>query len=81
MKTDKPLAGLDDPRNDALGAWLAEERRRIEARWHDAALDRLAITSCWEGLSDEERAEDKLAGVTFDLGVSVKGKPEPLFKL
>jgi sugar lactone lactonase YvrE len=44
-------------------------------------LDRLAFTSCWEGLSDDERAEDKHAGKTFDLGISVKGKPEPLFKL
>ncbi|MDH4411673.1 MAG: SMP-30/gluconolactonase/LRE family protein [Rhizobium sp.] len=44
-------------------------------------FDRLAVTSCWEGLSDAERAEDTLAGVTFDLGVSVKGKPEPVFKL
>lgn len=44
-------------------------------------FDRLAVTSCWEGLSDEERAVDVLAGVTFDLGVTVRGKPEPLFKL
>ena len=42
LRRGPPLAGLDDPRNDALGAWLAEERRRIEARWHDAALERLA---------------------------------------
>lgn len=44
-------------------------------------FDRLAITSCWEGLSDEERENQPLAGVLFDLGVSVKGKPEPYFKL
>ena len=36
------LEGLDDPGNDALGAWLAAERQRIDARWHQAALDHLA---------------------------------------
>ncbi|MGL3606054.1 SMP-30/gluconolactonase/LRE family protein [Rhizobium sp. G187] len=45
------------------------------------ALDRLAVTSCWEGLTDEERGHEPLAGALFDLGVSVRGKPEPLFKL
>ena len=42
LRRGPPLAGLDDPRNDALGAWLAEERRRLEAHWHDAALEHLA---------------------------------------
>ena len=42
LRRGPPLAGLDDPRNDALGAWLADERRRIDARWRQAALDSLA---------------------------------------
>lgn len=36
------LTGLDDPRNDAFGAFLADERRRIDARWRQVALDGLA---------------------------------------
>lgn len=44
-------------------------------------FDRLAITSCWEGLSDAERQTDVHAGKLFELGIPVKGKPEPLFKL
>jgi predicted ATPase/DNA-binding SARP family transcriptional activator/Tfp pilus assembly protein PilF len=39
------LAGLDDPGNDALGAWLTDERRRVDARWRQAALDSLAATA------------------------------------
>lgn len=43
-------------------------------------FDRLAITSCFEGLSDDERQKQPLAGALFDLGVTVRGKPEPFFK-
>lgn len=64
-----------------IARYAAPVRRPTCPAFYGKALDRLAITSCWEGLSDQERAEDRLAGVTFDLGVSVKGKPEPLFKL
>jgi sugar lactone lactonase len=56
-------------------------RRPTCPAFYGKAFDRIAVTSCWEGLSAEERAADALAGVTFDLGVSVRGKPEPLFKL
>ena len=43
--------------------------------------DRLIVTSCWEGMSEEERKADPLAGATFELGISVRGKAEPSFKL
>jgi len=43
--------------------------------------DRLAFTSAWEHMSDEQRAQDPLNGITFDLGVSIKGTFEPAFKL
>lgn len=36
------LEGLDDTRNDALAAWLAAERERLDARWHETALLRLS---------------------------------------
>jgi DNA-binding SARP family transcriptional activator/predicted ATPase/Tfp pilus assembly protein PilF len=46
------LEGLDDPRNDVFTAWLAGERQRLDARWHEIALAHLA------GLGDAQaRAE------------------------
>lgn len=42
LRRGPPLTGLDDPRNDALSTWLGDERRRIEARWRQVALDSLA---------------------------------------
>ncbi|QLF69538.1 SMP-30/gluconolactonase/LRE family protein [Peteryoungia desertarenae] len=42
--------------------------------------DRLIVTSAWEGMSTEARHADPLAGATFELGVAVRGKPEPSFK-
>lgn len=64
-----------------IARYAAPMRRPTCPAFYGANLDRLAVTSCWEGLSDAERADDQLAGVTFDLGVSVKGKAEPRFKL
>ena len=43
--------------------------------------DRLAFTSAWEHMSDEQRAKDPLNGITFDLGVTIAGRFEPAFKL
>lgn len=56
-------------------------RRPTCPAFFGAGFDRLAVTSCWEGLTDRERAEDVHAGKLFELGVAVKGKPEPFFKL
>lgn len=64
-----------------IARYAAPMRRPTCPAFYGKNLDRLAVTSCWEGLSDAERAEDTLAGITFDLGISVKGKPEPRFKL
>jgi sugar lactone lactonase YvrE len=64
-----------------IARYAAPMRRPTCPAFYGSQFDRLAVTSCWEGLSDAERAEDKLAGVTFDLGVTVRGKPEPRFKL
>ncbi len=64
-----------------IARYAAPVRRPTCPAFYGKHLDRLAVTSCWEGLTAEERAEDSLAGVTFDLGVSVLGKPEPRFKL
>lgn len=69
------------PDGSQIARYAAPMRRPTCPAFYGNRFDRLAVTSCWEGLSDAERAEDKLAGVTFDLGVSVKGKPEPRFKL
>lgn len=64
-----------------IARYAAPMRRPTCPAFFGEGLDRLAVTSCFEGLSDEERAADPLAGATFDLGVSVKGKAEPRFKL
>jgi len=64
-----------------IARYAAPVRRPTCPAFYGKTFDRLAVTSCWEGLTDEERAKDALAGVTFDLGVSVRGKSEPRFKL
>lgn len=64
-----------------IARYAAPVRRPTCPAFYGKTFDRLAVTSCWEGLTEEERAKDALAGVTFDLGVSVRGKSEPRFKL
>lgn len=44
-------------------------------------LDRLLVTSAWAGMDAEGRVKDALAGSTFELGISVKGRAEPSFRL
>jgi sugar lactone lactonase len=44
-------------------------------------LDRMAVTTAYEGASAEERASDPQAGFLFDLGITVKGRPEPAYIL
>ncbi|QRM54488.1 SMP-30/gluconolactonase/LRE family protein [Sinorhizobium sp. BG8] len=43
--------------------------------------DRLLVTSAWQGLDDASRGEDPHAGKTFELGIAVKGRFEPQYKL
>lgn len=45
------------------------------------SADRIFVTSAWEGMTDEDRRHDPAAGQTFDLGITVRGKFEPAFKL
>jgi len=45
------LEGLDDDANPAFAEWLAAERQRFDARWHQAALQALA------GAAAEQRIE------------------------
>ncbi len=45
------------------------------------AIDRILVTSAQEHMDAEQLSREPLAGCTFDLGVSVKGRPEPDFKL
>ncbi len=40
-------------------------------------LNRLLITSAWQGMSDDQRAGDGDAGKTFVLDIAATGKPEP----
>lgn len=44
-------------------------------------LDRLLVTSAWQGMDDGARAADAQAGFTFELGMTVKGVADPLFRL
>jgi sugar lactone lactonase YvrE len=46
-----------------------------------AKADRLLVTSAWQDMDAEARAADPNAGQTFELGVSVKGRFEPIFRL
>jgi len=43
--------------------------------------DRMLVTSAWQDMDDATRAADPHAGKTFDLGISVKGRFEPSFRL
>lgn len=43
--------------------------------------DRLLVTSAWQDMDDAARASDPLAGTTFDLGITVKGRFEPDYRL
>jgi sugar lactone lactonase YvrE len=69
------------PDGSHIARYATPMRRPTCPAFFGDAFDRLAVTSCWEGLSDAERAADPIAGATFDLGVTVKGKAEPRFKL
>ncbi|MGE7371351.1 SMP-30/gluconolactonase/LRE family protein [Neorhizobium sp. NPDC001467] len=42
---------------------------------------RLLVTSAWQGLDDEARAADPQAGHLIDLGITVKGRFEPDYRL
>ena len=46
-----------------------------------AKADRLLVTSAWQGMDDRARAADPAAGKTFDLGIAVNGRAEPMFRL
>lgn len=46
-----------------------------------AKADRLLVTSAWQDMDEAQRAADPHAGKTFELGVTVKGRFEPAFKL
>jgi sugar lactone lactonase YvrE len=44
-------------------------------------LDRLLVTSAWQGMDDAAKAADSHHGQTFILEVGAKGRAEPYFKL
>ena len=46
-----------------------------------ARAERLLVTSAWQGMDDAARAADPQGGKTFDLGIEVKGRFEPAFRL
>ncbi|QGJ73313.1 SMP-30/gluconolactonase/LRE family protein [Sinorhizobium meliloti] len=46
-----------------------------------AKAERLLVTSAWQGMDDAARAADPHAGKTFELGIEVKGRFEPAFRL
>ena len=69
------------PDGRQIGRFEIPTRRPTCPAFFGRAFDRLAVTSCWEGLSDSERQTDGHAGKLFDLGIAVKGKAEPFFKL
>ena len=49
--------------------------------FYGAGLDRIAVTSAWEGLGPLEREKDPLAGQLFSFPVDGAGLPEPAFRL
>ena len=46
-----------------------------------AKADRLMVTSAWQDMDDAARKADPNAGKTFELGVAVKGRFEPGYKI
>ena len=46
-----------------------------------ARAERLLVTSAWQGMDDAARAANPQGGKTFDLGIEVKGRFEPAFRL
>lgn len=44
-------------------------------------MNRIAVTSAWQGMSPDERAADPEAGKTFLVDIEVKGRPEPRVRL
>lgn len=72
-------------RYDATGRHIARydmpARRVTCPAFFGRSADRLVVTSCWEGLDAEGRAADPLAGATFELGIPVRGRIEPAFRL
>ncbi|WP_412178349.1 SMP-30/gluconolactonase/LRE family protein [Rhizobium sp. PL01] len=46
-----------------------------------AKADRLLVTSAWQDMDDTARKADPNAGKTFELGLTVKGRFEPAYKL
>lgn len=46
-----------------------------------AKADRLLITSAWQGMDEAGRAVDIHAGRTLELGIAVRGRFEPAFRL
>lgn len=45
-----------------------------------AKADRLLVTSAWQDMDAGARAADPNAGQTFELGISVKGRFEPIYR-
>ncbi len=54
LRRGELLQGLDDPRNEAWTRWLADRRQQLDARWQQAAGERLAQLA-------DARARDALA--------------------
>lgn len=69
------------PDGTHLARYEMPTRRVTCPAFFGKAADRLLVTSCHEGLDAAGRAEDPLSGTTFDLGVTVAGRHEPLFRL
>ncbi|WP_337266232.1 SMP-30/gluconolactonase/LRE family protein [Oryzifoliimicrobium ureilyticus] len=44
-------------------------------------VDRLAVTTAWEGMDEDSRSADPLAGALLELGVTVRGVVEPAYIL
>ncbi|MCF6369777.1 SMP-30/gluconolactonase/LRE family protein [Rhizobium halophilum] len=64
-----------------LASHVSLAKRTTCPAFYGVDLNRLALTSAWEGLSDTERREDPLAGQLFCLTPGVSGTPEASFKL
>ncbi|MGV8936192.1 MAG: SMP-30/gluconolactonase/LRE family protein [Allorhizobium sp.] len=70
-----------DDRGQHLARYLVPARQTTCPAFIGRDADRIAVTSAAEGLSAEDRLADPQAGSTFDLGITVKGRHEPAFRL
>ena len=69
------------PDGSKVARYLAPAAQTSCPAFIGSKADRMLATSAWQGLDDAGRTADPHAGQTFELGMPVKGRFEPAFRL